>query len=169
MDDIEEADSDIDNVKLLFIGSNNKIFNFNIFRKPLKFISAIYNDEISLKKANFKQRALEKKIEELEFNYKPKNEKEKEEIELVLMQAKDLVKYRDEIIEAIKDGTFLSKHLKKSDHGAYDYVLKDVNKSIKELKSMEEKINLSLFREFFESSPVDYAKDLINSKNADES
>ena len=34
---------------------------------------------------------------------------------------------------------------------------------------MEEKINLSLFEEFFESlSPADYAKMLINTKNADE-
>ena len=34
---------------------------------------------------------------------------------------------------------------------------------------MEEKINLSLFEEFFElSSPADYAKMLINIKNADE-
>ena len=35
---------------------------------------------------------------------------------------------------------------------------------------MEEKINLSLFEDFFESSsPADYAKILINIKNADES
>ena len=34
---------------------------------------------------------------------------------------------------------------------------------------MEEKINLSLFEEFFESSsPANYAKMLINTKNADE-
>ena len=34
---------------------------------------------------------------------------------------------------------------------------------------MEEKINLSFFEEFFDhSSPVDYAKILINTKNADE-
>ena len=29
-------------------------FNFNIFKKPLNFISAIYNGEISLKEAEFK-------------------------------------------------------------------------------------------------------------------
>ena len=34
---------------------------------------------------------------------------------------------------------------------------------------MKEKINLTLFEEFFESSsPADYVKMLINTKNADE-
>ena len=34
---------------------------------------------------------------------------------------------------------------------------------------MEEKINLSLFEDLFESSsPADYAKNLINTKNRDE-
>ena len=32
---------------------------------------------------------------------------------------------------------------------------------------MTENINLSLFREFFKTSPVDYAKYLINSKNTE--
>ena len=85
------------------------------------------------------------------------------------MQANDLLEYRGKIIKAFKDGTFLSEHLKKSDDAAYNYVLKDVNKFIEEIKSMEEKINLSLFEEFFESSsPANYAKMLINTKNADE-
>ena len=84
------------------------------------------------------------------------------------MQENDLLEYRDKIIDAIKDGTFLSKHLKKSDDAAYNYVFKDVNKLIEEIKSMEEKINLSLFEEFFESSsPGNYAKMLII-KNQDE-
>ena len=91
MDEINDADDDIDDGKLLFIGSNKEKFNFNTFNKPLNFISAIYNGEISLKEAEFKQRNLEKKMEELNFNYKPKNEKEKEEIRQVLMQANDLV------------------------------------------------------------------------------
>ena len=79
------------------------------------------------------------------------------------MQANDLLEYGGKIIKAFKDGTFLSEHLKKSDDAAYNYVLKDVNKFIEEIKSMEEKINLSLFEEFFESSsPADYAKKLIN-------
>ena len=85
------------------------------------------------------------------------------------MQANDLLEYRGKIIKAFKDGTFLSEHLKKSDDAAYNYVLKDVNKFIEEIKSMEEKINLSLFEEFFElSSPANYAKMIINTKNADE-
>ena len=85
------------------------------------------------------------------------------------MQVNDLLKYRDKIIKAFKDGTFLSEHLKKSDDVAYNYVLKNVNEFIEEIKLMEEKINLSLFEEFFESSsPADYAKILINIKNRDE-
>ena len=42
-------------------------------------------------------------------------------------------------------------------------MLKDVKKFYQEIKSMEEKINLSLLEEFFESSsPADYAKILVN-------
>ena len=79
------------------------------------------------------------------------------------MQANDLLEYRDKIIEAFKDGTFLTKHLKKTDDAAYDYVLNDVNNFIQKIKSMEEKIILSLFEDFFEfSSPADYAKKFIN-------
>ena len=66
------------------------------------------------------------------------------------MQENDLSKCRDEIIKAFKDGTFLSEHLKKSDDVAYNYVLKNVNEFIEEIKLMEEKINLSLFEDFFE-------------------
>ena len=64
------------------------------------------------------------------------------------MQANELLECRNTIIEAFKNGTFKSKHLKESDNAAYGYVLKDVNKFIKEIKSMEEKINLSL-KNFF--------------------
>ena len=39
---------------------------------------------------------------------------EKEEINGVLMQANDILEYRDKIIEALNDGTFSSEHLKKS-------------------------------------------------------
>ena len=60
MEEIEDADDDIDYGKLLFIGSNKEKFNFNTFRKPLNFISAIYNGEISLKEEFF-QKNLEKK------------------------------------------------------------------------------------------------------------
>ena len=61
MDEIEDANDDIDNCKPFFIGSNKEKFNFNTFNKPLNFISAIYNGEISLKEAEFKQRNLKKK------------------------------------------------------------------------------------------------------------
>ena len=60
MDEIEDANDDIDNSKLLFIGSNKERFNLNTFNKPLNFISAIYNGEISLKEAEIKLRDLEK-------------------------------------------------------------------------------------------------------------
>ena len=65
------------------------------------------------------------------------------------MQVNDLFEYRDKIIDAFTDGTFSSENLKKSDDAAYDYVLKDVNDFNQEIKSMEEKINLSLFKDFF--------------------
>ena len=85
------------------------------------------------------------------------------------MQVNDLLKYRDKIIKTFKDGTFLSEHLKKSNDAGYKYVLEDVKKFTQEIESMSEKINLSLFEEFFESwSPADYAKMLINIKNRDE-
>ena len=49
-------------------------------------------------------------------------------------------------------------------------MLKNANEFIEEIKSTVEKINLSLFEEFFEhSSPADYAKMLINIKNQDKS
>ena len=77
-----------------------------------------------------------------------------------------MLEYRDKIIEAFKDGTFSSEHLKKSDDATHDRVLKDVNNFIHKIESMSEKINLSLFEEFFQSSsPADYAKKLINTKN----
>ena len=41
-------------------------------------------------------------------------------------------------------------------------MLKDVKDFIQEIESMSEKINLSLFEDFFESLPADYAKMLIN-------
>ena len=141
-----------------------KKFNCNTFKKPSNFLSAIYNGEILLKEAEINQRNLEEKIEELKFNYKPENEKEKEEINEVLMQANDLLEYRNKIIDAFKNGIFLSEYLKKSDN----YVLKDVKNFIQEIKLMEEKINLSLFEDIFELSlSADYAKMLINTENLD--
>ena len=60
------------------------------------------------------------------------------------MQANNLLEFRDKIIDAFKDGTYSSEHLKKSDAAAYDYLLKD------EIKSIEKKINLALLKDFFE-------------------
>ena len=65
IDEIEDANDDIDYNKLLFIGSNKEKFKLNIFSTPLNFISAIYDGVISLKEANISQRKIQKKIEEL--------------------------------------------------------------------------------------------------------
>ena len=46
IDEIKDGDDDINIYKLVFIGSNKKKFNFNTFRMPLNFLSAIYNGEI---------------------------------------------------------------------------------------------------------------------------
>ena len=57
------------------------------------------------------------------------------------MQANDLFKYRDKIIQAFKAGTSPSEHLKESDDdAAYNYVLENVNKFIEKIKSMEKKL-----------------------------
>ena len=62
-----------------------------------------------------------------------------------------MLKYRDKIIETIRDTIFLSEHLKKSDAAAYDYVLKDAKNFIQKIESMSENINLSFFEDFFDS------------------
>ena len=56
-------------INFFFIGSMKEKFNLN-------FLLDIFNGKITLKKAEINQRDLNKKIEELKFNYKPKNEKE---------------------------------------------------------------------------------------------
>ena len=61
------------------------------------------------------------------------------------------MEYRNKIIDKFKDGTFSFQRLKEIDGATYDYTLKDVNNFIKWIKSMSEKINLSLFEDFFES------------------
>ena len=153
-------------VNFIFIGSNKEKFSFNIFRKPLNFISAIYNGEISLKEAEFKQKKNRKKIKNLRDYKNNAEEKEKEEINGVLMQENDLLEHRNKIIDAFKDGTFSSEHLKKTDNAAHKYVLKDFIQK----KSISEKINLGLSEDFFESqSPAMYAKMLINTENPDKS
>ena len=169
MDEIEVVNKDINPKKLAFIGSNREKFNFNKFKMPLNFLSSIFNGQTTLKEAEFLQNDLYNEINERKYNYKPKNVEEKEEINGVLMQANDMLEYRDKIIEAFRDGTFSSEHLKKSDDAAYDYVLKDVEKFIQKIESMAENINLSFFKGFFESSsPADYAKELINVKDPNE-
>ena len=85
------------------------------------------------------------------------------------MDASDMLEYGDKIIDAFKNGTFLSEHLKKSDDAAHDLVLEDVNKFIQKIELIAEKIDLGLFEDFFESSsPANYAKTLINTKNPNE-
>ena len=90
----------------------------------LNFLSAIYNGATSLKEAEFPQKDLYNEINELKYEYKPKNVKEKVETDKVLMHANDMLKYSNKVIEAFRNGTSLSEHLKKSDNSAYDYVLK---------------------------------------------
>ena len=145
MDEIKGADKNMDIYKFVFIGSNREKLNFNKFKMPLNFLSSIYNGQTTLKGVEFLQNDLYDKINQLKYNYKPKNVEEKEEINGVLMQANDMLEYRDKIIEAFRDGTFSSEHLKKSDDAAYDYVLKDVEKFIQKIESMTE--NITLFGE----------------------
>ena len=149
MDEIEDVNKDINVKKLAFISSNREKFNFNKFRMPLNFLSSIYNDQNTLKEAQFLQKDLCDEINELKHKYKLKNVKEEEEIYGVLMQADDMLAYRDKIIESFRHGTFFSEHLKRSYDAAYDYVLKDVEKFIQKIQSMAENINLSFFEEFF--------------------
>ena len=74
-----------------------------------------------------------------------------------------LLEYRNKIINAFKYGTFLSEYLKKKQIMLNINVLKNADNFAQEIESMSKKINLSLFKDFFESSsPADYAKMLIN-------
>ena len=78
------------------------------------------------------------------------------------------MEHGNKIINAFKNNIFLSEYLKKSDDAGYNYVLKYVKDFIQEIKSMEEKINLSLFEDVLESSsPAYFAKMLINTKDLD--
>ena len=93
---------------------------------PFNFLSSIYNGEVALDRI-YSKRFIDE-INELKYNYKPKNVKEEEEINEVLMHANNMLEYRDKIIEAFRDGTFSSEYFKKLDHAAHDYVLKGVGK-----------------------------------------
>ena len=88
MDEIEEANDDIDLNMLAFIGNNNENFNFNTFKMPLNFVSNIYNVKISLKEAKFEQKDLETKVGGLRFGYKSKTKEEKEKKGQVLIKHK---------------------------------------------------------------------------------
>ena len=61
MVEIEGVNDDINDDKLLFIGSSQEKLDFNTFNKPLNFISAIYNGEISLREAEIQQKKIETK------------------------------------------------------------------------------------------------------------
>ena len=89
------------------------------------------------------------------------------------MQVNDMLEHGNKIIKAFRVLIIClnikKKKKKNPDNAAYDYVLHDVNSFIQKIESKSEKINLSLFEDFFESSsPTDYAKTLINIKNPDE-
>ena len=56
MNEIEDADDDINNDMFIFIDSNQEKLNFNTFKMPLNFISDIYNGKMLLKEAEFKQK-----------------------------------------------------------------------------------------------------------------
>ena len=77
MDEIEEANDDIDICKFAFTGSNKETFIFNTFRMPLNFLSAIYNGEISLIKAEFEQGEIEKKQKSYSLTMNQKRKKKK--------------------------------------------------------------------------------------------
>ena len=54
MDEIEDANDEINIHMLVFVGSNKEKFNFNTFRMASNFLLAIDNGEISLKEAEEK-------------------------------------------------------------------------------------------------------------------
>ena len=61
MGEMEEINDDINIHMLVFIGSNKDNFNFNTFRMPWTFLSAIYNGEILLKEAEISPKRNRKK------------------------------------------------------------------------------------------------------------
>ena len=79
INEIEDADDEINNDKFIFIDSNQEKLNFNAFKMPLNFISDIYNGKILLKEAEFKQNKFRKKknISSLTINQKMKKKKKK--------------------------------------------------------------------------------------------
>ena len=61
IDEIEEANDDIDYNKLLFIGSNSEELRFNTFGMLLSFLLAIFNSKITLKRQNLRKEIQKKK------------------------------------------------------------------------------------------------------------
>ena len=55
IDEIEEANDDIDYNKLLFVGSNSEELKFNTFGTLLSFLLAIFNSKITLKRQNLRK------------------------------------------------------------------------------------------------------------------
>ena len=78
LEEMKDAVKDIDIYKLVFIGSNKEKFDFNHSEMPLNSLLKICNGQITLKEAEIYQRNLEKKIDELKYNYKPENVEEKQ-------------------------------------------------------------------------------------------
>ena len=56
------------------------------------------------------------------------------------MQANDLLEYRNTIIDAFKNGIFLSEYLEKLDDARYKYVFKDVKKLFRKLNRWKKKL-----------------------------
>ena len=56
------------------------------------------------------------------------------------MQANDLLEYRNTIIDAFKNGIFLSEYLEKLDEARYKYVFKDVKKLFRKLNRWKKKL-----------------------------
>ena len=102
MDEIKGADKNMDIYKFVFIGSNREKLNFNKFKMPLNFLSSIYNGQTTLKGVEFLQNDLYDKINQLKYNYKPKNVEEKEEINGVLMHASDMLEYRAKLLSHLE-------------------------------------------------------------------
>ena len=140
IDEIEEANDDIDYNKLLFVGSNSEELKFNTFGTLLSFLLAIFNSKITLKRQNLRKEIKKKKIQDLRGCRINAEEEEKEIIDGVLMQANGLFEYRDKVFDAFKDGTFLSEHLEKSHAAACDYVLKDVIILFRKLNRWKKKL-----------------------------
>ena len=55
IDEIEEANDDIDYNKLLFVGSSSEELKFNTFGTLLSFLLAIFNSKITLKRQNLRK------------------------------------------------------------------------------------------------------------------